>query len=78
MKTEIIATVFAPKASKIEAKADATTRVSREIQGAEAAKREEKTVKLRAARLAREMAEHAQEAGGSKQAPTKSKKSLKS
>ncbi len=46
-----INTVFQPKSSKQEAKADVTTRVSREIMDSETAAREAKTERLRAARL---------------------------
>ena len=43
--------VFQPRSSKQEAKADVTTRVSREIMDSETAAREAKTERLRAARL---------------------------
>lgn len=57
MDESIINSVFQPKSSKQEAKADTTTRIAREILDAEAAKREAKTEKLRQARLLREAAE---------------------
>lgn len=49
-------TIFQPKSSKQEAKADVTTRVSREIMDSEAMAREAKTERLRAARLVLEAA----------------------
>lgn len=51
--------IFKPKATSAEAKGDMTTRVARSIINEEAAGREAKTAKLRAARLAREEAEAA-------------------
>lgn len=53
---QAINAVFQPKASRQEAKADATTRVAREIIDREVTAREAKTERLRAARLAREAA----------------------
>ena len=54
MNEDQIDAIFRPKPSKQEAKADATTRVAREIQDTEAARREAKTERLRLARLAME------------------------
>jgi hypothetical protein len=54
MERTLIDAVFQLKSSKQEAKADATTRVAREIIGGEASARKAKTERLRAARLARE------------------------
>lgn len=54
MDQTLINTVFQPKSSKPEAKADATTRMARAIIDSEAAAREAKTERLRAARLAQE------------------------
>ena len=49
-----IAAVFQPRPSKLETKADITTKVARQILDAESAKREAKTERLRLARLAQE------------------------
>lgn len=54
MNQAAIDTVFRPKLSKQEAKADAMTRNVRQILDAEAAKRDSKTERLRSARLARD------------------------
>ena len=56
MDDAIINAVFQPKSSKQEAKADTTTRIAREIIDGEASAREAKTERLRAARLAKEVA----------------------
>lgn len=56
MNKAIIDTVFPPKPPRNEAKADATTRIAREIIDSEATAREAKTQRLRAARLAQEAA----------------------
>jgi CspA family cold shock protein len=53
-RTEVPAGMFAPKASRQETKADATTSVARSILQAEAKARDAKTAKLRALRLAME------------------------
>jgi hypothetical protein len=53
-RTEVPAGMFAPKASRQETKADATTTVARSILQAEAKARDAKTAKLRALRLAME------------------------
>lgn len=45
---------YRPKPSKQEAKSEVTTRVAREIVDGEAAKREAKTERLKAARIAKE------------------------
>lgn len=54
MDEAIINTVFQPKPSKQETKADATTRAAREILDSEASARESKTERLRQARLTEE------------------------
>ena len=59
MDQAAINSVLQPKPSKQEAKADTTSRVARQIIDAEVARREAKTDKLRAARLARAAAEEA-------------------
>ena len=51
---EIPAGVFAPRPSRQESKADATTNVARSILAAESKARDAKTAKLRALRLAKE------------------------
>lgn len=48
-----------PRRSRQESRADSTDRAAREIIDAEGAAHEEKTVRLRSARLAREAAERA-------------------
>lgn len=53
-RTEVPAGIFAPKPSRQESKADATTSVARSILQAEEKARDAKTAKLRALRLARE------------------------
>ncbi len=55
-RQEIPSGVFAPKASRQESKADATTTVARSIVSAEAKARDVKTERLRALRLAQEEA----------------------
>lgn len=54
MNQAAIDAVFRPKLNKQEAKADEITRNVRAIMNAEAAKRDTKTERLRAARLARD------------------------
>jgi len=54
MDQTLINAVFQPKPSKLEAKADATTRLVRSIIDGEVSARETKTERLRAARLAQE------------------------
>lgn len=54
MNQAAIDAVFRPKPSKQETKADEITRTVRAIMNAEAAKRDTKTERLRAARLARD------------------------
>lgn len=61
---QAINAVFQPRTSRQEAKADATTRVAREIIDGEVTAREAKTERLRAARLAQEAA--AKPAAGAK------------
>jgi len=56
MDEAIVSAVFQARPSKQEAKADVTSRVAREIIDKEAAARESKTERLRAARLAQEEA----------------------
>jgi hypothetical protein len=53
-RTEVPAGMFAPKPSRQETKADATTSVARSILQAETKARDAKTAKLRALRLAQE------------------------
>jgi hypothetical protein len=53
---ELPSGVFAPRQSRQESKADATTTIVRSIQQAEAKARDAKTAKLRALRLAQEAA----------------------
>ena len=53
-RREVPAGMFAPKPSRQESKADATTSVARSILQAEEKARDAKTAKLRALRLARE------------------------
>lgn len=75
--TDIVteAALFKPKPSKSESKADTTTSVARAILDEEVAKREAKTAKLRAARLAMEE-KQAEEAPVKKAAKAKTKKTL--
>lgn len=54
MDQTLVNAVFQPKPSKQEAKADATTRLVRQIIDSEKSAREAKTERLRAARLAQE------------------------
>ena len=54
MDHTLINSVFQPKPSKQETKADITTRTARQIMDSETAAREAKTERLRAARLAQE------------------------
>ncbi|MFU0505768.1 hypothetical protein [Pseudaminobacter sp. NGMCC 1.201702] len=54
-----IAAVFQPRPSKLESKADLTTKIARQILDDETAKREAKTERLRLARLAQEPLEPA-------------------
>jgi hypothetical protein len=54
-----IAAVFQPRPSKLETKADVTTKIARQILDDETAKREAKTERLRLARLAQEPLEPA-------------------
>ncbi len=65
-------TLFKPNRSKAETKADITDRTARGIMDSEAAKREAKTERLRAARLAAEEAAPAPVA-----APTRRKAAAK-
>lgn len=58
--SDAISQVFKPARSKSESKADTTTTAARAILGDEVAKREAKTAKLRAARLAMEEAQAAE------------------
>jgi hypothetical protein len=55
------AALFKPKPSKSESKADTTTNIARAILDDEATRREVKTAKLRAARLAMEEQQAAEE-----------------
>jgi len=56
MDEAIVSAVFQARPSKQETKADVTSRIAREIIDKEAAARESKTERLRAARLAQEEA----------------------
>ena len=56
MDHSLINAVFKPKPNKLEVKADATTRIAREIHDTEAARRVAKSERLRTARLAHEFA----------------------
>ena len=67
------AALFRPKPSKSESKAEATTNAARAILDDEVARREAKTAKLRAARLAMEE-EQAAEASAKKPAKARKKK----
>jgi hypothetical protein len=73
-RTEVPAGVFAPKASRQESRADATTTVARSILQAEVKARDAKTAKLKALRLAQEEAEAAAAADA---APVKTKAKAK-
>lgn len=57
MNQDLINSVFTPTVNRHETRADITSRVAREIMDQEAAARDAKTARLRAARLAREAAE---------------------
>jgi hypothetical protein len=57
MDDALINAVFQSKPSKQEAKADITTRAARQIMDVEVSARDAKTERLRAARLALELAE---------------------
>jgi hypothetical protein len=56
MDEALINSVFRPKPTRQETKADVTTRVARDIMDKESAARDAKTERLRTARLAREAA----------------------
>ncbi len=58
-QTEVPGGVFAPKASRQESRADATTSVARSILQAEVKARDAKTARLKALRLAQEEADAA-------------------
>lgn len=66
--------------SKAESKAESTTKIAREIIGAEVAERDAKTARLRAARAERDASEAAQKPapGPKKRASAKSKTPSKS
>lgn len=68
MNETLAAAVFQPKASRQETKADTTTRAAWEIIDSEAAAREAKTQRLRAARLALEAADEPTPAAKKKKA----------
>ena len=71
------AAVFQPKPSRQETKADTTTRAAWEIIDTEAAAREAKTQRLRAARLAQETDEVAAPIARKKSAPAAGTKKAK-
>lgn len=54
MDHQAINAVFRPKSSKMEARADQTTKAVRQMQATEVASRDAKTARLKAARLVKE------------------------